>query len=63
MKSFLTSIGIIFGIWLIVYPYYSLGNLSYLSKLKDISNAIKECTKEIRELVRVTDELRKEVEN
>lgn len=56
-------IGIIIGVIVlaVLSPYYSLLNLSDLSKLSDISSAIEDCTKEIHELVKSVDELREEV--
>lgn len=56
-------IGIIIGVIVlaVVSPYYSLLNLSDLSKLRDVSAAIKDCTKEIHELVKSVDRLREEV--
>ncbi len=61
MKTFLECIVIALVICLIASPYFSLNNLSYLSKLHDITDAIKDCTKEIHELVKSVDKLREEV--
>ena len=61
MKTFLLYAGIAIISCLVMHPYYSLHNLSCLSKLEDISDAIKDCTKEIHELVKSVDRLRAEV--
>lgn len=55
--------GIIFGVIVlaVVSLYCSLLSLSNLSKLSDISDSIKDCTKEIHELVKSVDKLREEV--
>ena len=63
MKTFLLYAGIAIISCMVMRPYYSLHNLSYLSKLEDISDAIKDCTKEIHELVKAVDKLRKEVKD